>query len=224
MKKNLEHIVKTPWDSKVFGIDTYEIRTLSKEAMEQAIKLRGHFTVKVDPSSSKKLLHDYGFYYCDTLIEPYCTPDRFTPFKHKKASVSRSAAIDDLIAISHGAFYGRFHRDFNIDKKLADLRYDAWLKELYNRGGVFGLIFDNELAGFLGFSENRICLHAMDKKYRNKKLAKYLWTLACRELFNGGHEEIKSSISTFNAAALNLYSSLGFRFRGPLDVYHRFVT
>ena len=224
VKKDFEHIVKTPWDSKVFGMPTYEIRTLSKKVMEQAIKLCGHFTVKVDPSSSKKLLHDPDFYYCDTLIEPCCTPDRFTPFKHEKASISRDASLDDLIAVSHGAFYGRFHRDFNIDKKLADLRYDAWLKELYNEGEVFGLLFDNELAGFWGLSENRIRLHAVDKKYRNRKLAKYLWTPACEELFKKGHKEISSSVSTLNPAVLNLYSSLGFKFRNPLDVYHRLVT
>ena len=224
MQKKPDYIIETPWDAKVFGIDTYEIRSLSQETLEEAIKLRGHFTVKVDPRSSKKILSDYGFYYCDTLVEPYCNGAGFVYSEHKTASVSRSVDIDELLTISEGAFYGRFHRDFNVDRRLADLRYDMWLREHYDKGDVFGLIFDNKLAGFFAFSGNRITLHALSEKYRGKGLAKYLWSAACKELFGMGHRELVSSISTFNTPAVNLYSSLGFKFRSPVDVYHRLVT
>jgi len=186
--------------------------------------MRGHFTIKVDPSSSKGILHEYGFYYCDTLIKPFCDEKQFIFFENKKAALAVDVAIDELVTVSHGAFNGRFHRDFNIRKELADLRYDNWLRELYDKKGVFGLMYDNELAGFFAFSGERICLHALGKQYRGKGLAKYLWSVACRELFNRGHGELISSVSSFNAPALNLYASLGFKFREPLDVYHRFVA
>jgi len=222
MKKNPKHIIETPWDSKVFGINTFEIKTPSKEAMEEAAKLRGHFTIKIDPHFSKKFLRDYGFYYCDTLIEPYCTSETFVYSEHKKASISRDISIDALVNISHGAFCGRFHRDFNIDKKLADLRYDTWLKELYNAGGVYGLLFSDKLIGFFSFSENKIHLGALDKKYCGKGLAKCTWGLACKELFKG-HKKITSSVSAYNVSIINLFISLGFRFRNPIDVYHKLV-
>lgn len=191
--------------------------------MKKALKLKGHFTVRVDPLSSKKFLHEYGFYYCDTLIEPYCRQSDFKYCKHDDVKLSRSANIEDLVAISHGAFYGRFHRDFNIDKRLADLRYDTWLRQLYDAGNVFSIMFDNVVAAFFGYSANKIVLHAMAKKYRGKGLAKYLWSAACKELFAMGHGEIASSISISNIPAVNLYRSLGFKFRNPLDVYHRFI-
>ena len=219
--KTSDYIIKTPWDSKVFGIDTYEIKSVSKKVLEMILNIKGHFTVKVNPLSSKKLLYDYGFYYCDTLIESYCTADEFVYFKHDKTSISTKVNVDNLISISHGAFYGRFHKDFNIDKECADLRYDQWLKELYNAGNVFGLIFDGELAGFIGFSGKRIVLSAVDGKYKGKELAKYLWSTAYKELFNMGHDEISSSISVSNSAMLNLSRSLGFKFRNPVDVYHK---
>jgi hypothetical protein len=46
----------------------------------------------------------------------------------------------------------------------------------------------------------------------------------CRQLFAEGHAEIQSSISFVNMAVINLYAALGFRFRRPVDVYHRMVT
>lgn len=220
-----DNIVKTPWDSKVFGIDTYEIKSVSKEILEQVLRIPGHFTVKVDPLSSKKLLHDYGFYYCDTLIEPYCTPDRFVCFERQEVSITHTVDIAKLIDMSDYAFFhGRFHRDFNIDNQLADLRYAEWLKQLYDSGRVVALLFNDDLAGFLGGSGNKIVLHAINKKYRGKGLAKYLWSAVCKELFSKGYSELVSSISASNSPALNLYCSLGFRFRNSVDVYHRLVT
>jgi hypothetical protein len=38
------------------------------------------------------------------------------------------------------------------------------------------------------------------------------------EVLAAGHAEVKSSISAANVAVLNLYASLGFSFRHPLDV------
>jgi ribosomal protein S18 acetylase RimI-like enzyme len=61
----------------------------------------------------------------------------------------------------------------------------------------------------------------MADSFRGKGLAKYLWSTGCRELFKRGHKELSSSISAANLAVLNLYSSLGFRFRNAVDVYHR---
>jgi len=217
-------ITKTPWDSIALGIDTYEIHSASKKTLQAALKKPGHYTVKIRPLSSKKTLHDYGFYYCDTLIVPFCPVDCFMYFQNRAISVSDSARISDLIRIASDAFHGRFHRDFHVDKKLADLRYVNWLKEFYKTGQLLALKYNNELAGFFALSKNRIRLHAMDKKFRGKGLAKYLWSAACRELFNKGYPELESSISVSNIAALNLYRSLGFKFRNPLDVYHRLVV
>jgi RimJ/RimL family protein N-acetyltransferase len=219
-----ESIVSTPWDSRVFGMDTYEIKEVSEEIMRRVSNKPGHYTVKVDPLSSKKILHEHGFYYCDTLIEPYCTPERFRYFEHEDVSISRDIDVDKAAEISHGAFvHGRFHRDFNIEARLADVRYERWLREIHDSGNLLTLLFDNELAGFFGYSESRILLHALDRKFRGKGLARYLWSAACRELFDMGHEEISSSVSAANVPILNLYSSLGFRFENPKDIYHKLV-
>lgn len=222
-----EYMIKTPWDSRVFGLETFEIINVSEDILDLVFKNNpspGHYTVKINPLSSKRVLQNYGFYYCDTLIEPYCNINNFIKFQEEKISINDSIGLTELIRISHRAFsHGRFHRDFNLDKNLADIRYELWLKDIYESKGVFGLIYATDLAGFWGFTNNKIVLHALSEEYRGRGLAKYFWSLACQELFSRGHQELISSISASNVRVLNLYSSLGFRFRNPLDVYHLLI-
>lgn len=222
--KHPEIIKRTPWDSAIFGMDTYEIHSVSEQVLADIVRVPGHYTVKIDPLSSKKLLHDYGFYYCDTLLEPYCRSDHFVFFESSEVAISHNASLEALIPICHGAFsHGRFHRDFNLERDLADLRYDEWLKGLHATGNVFGLMYRSELVGFIGYADNKLLLHAISEDYRGKGLAKYLWSVACMALFEVGHKELLSSVSASNLPVLNLYFSLGFRFRNAIDVYHRLV-
>lgn len=222
MNRNV--LTETPWDAAAFGLETYELADASPAALRQAAQTPGHHTVRVDPLASKQALHEHGFYYCDTLIEPYCTANRLRRSAHPDAAIGKEADWDDLHAICHGAFaHGRFHRDFNLPKEAADLRYDNWLKQLHGQGVVHGLFWRGELAGFIAHAGNSLVLHAVAEGHRGRGLAKYWWGMVCGELFEAGHAEVRSSVSAANAAVLNLYASLGFGFRKPQDVYHLLV-
>ena len=215
-------IKSSPWDSAVFGLDAYEITDSSRESLELAVRVPGHYTVRVDPLMSKQLLHEYGFYYCDTLIEPYCKAENFLAFDTVAAGMRRDVALKPLLAICHGAFsHGRFHRDFNLPRVQADQRYDNWLAQLHGAGKVYGLLYQGELAGFIAVDGNRLVLHAIAESLRGRGLAKFLWTPICRALFDQGCNDLVSSVSVSNLAVVNLYATLGFRFRNPIDLYHR---
>lgn len=217
-------LIATPWDSKTFGIETYEIKSLNQEVLDEMLRVPGHYTVKVDPLSSKKILHDYGFYYCDTLIELYCLKERFVDWKADKVSISQNVPLNDLLAICHRSFtHSHFHRDFNLDRGCADMRFDNWLKEFYKKGAIFSILYADELASFMAYSENRFYLGAVSSKFHGKRLGKYLWSVVCREVFRLGYPDIVSPISACNTAVLNLHISLGFTARNPRDVYHRLV-
>ena len=218
----MELIKPTPWDADVFKIPTWELLEYSEAALNAADSRGGHFTIKINPLADKRLLHEYGFYYCDTLIEPYCEISRFRPAQHPEATIIEHINFDSILDICHGAFiHGRFHRDFNLSKASADLRYDNWLKQLIESGQIYGLCWRGVLAGFIGFSGTSLVLHAVASDYRGKGISKYWWSEVCLRMMKHGEKEVTSSISATNLAILGLYSSLGFAFRNAQDVYHR---
>jgi L-amino acid N-acyltransferase YncA len=215
----------TPWDRPALGIDTFEVKAATPEAMAEMQQAPGHYSIKVDPLASKRLLHEHGFYYCDTLVEPHCVEKNFVPHRSPEAAVTRDVALDRVLQICHGAFaHGRFHRDFNVEKARADVRYDRWLAELHGNGRVYGLLYRGALAGFVAVVDGRLVLHAVAESHRGRGLARYLWTALCETLFAAGAQQVSSSISVANEAAVNLYSALGFRFRNPKDVYHCVIS
>ena len=219
-----QKIRPTPWDKVAFGTDCFELTDCSCETLGLALRTSGHYTVKVDSLASKQELHRHGFYYCDTLIEPWCTPQQLARFERDDIAIDSAMTLAEAIDICHGAFvHGRFHRDFNIDPRHADARYDNWMRELHRDGKVHGLRYQGEPAGFIARSGDCLVLHALSERYRGKGLAKYFWSMFCARVFAMGLPEIRSSISVANLAAVNLYSSLGFRFRKPVDIYHRMV-
>ena len=217
-------IKPVPWDSAAFGFDCYEIIDPDPAVVGAALERPGHYTAKIDPLADKRFLHDAGFYYCDTLIEPWCTVGKLACFDDPAVSFSDRVSLDPLAAICRSAFlHGRFHRDFNIERGRADRRYENWLGQLYGEGRVLGLLYNGEVAGFIAHMNGSLVLHAMGEAHRGRGLAKYFWSAVCRHLFAQGQREIRSSISFVNIAVINLYSALGFRFRKPVDIYHRVV-
>ena len=215
-------IKSTPWDTAALGLPTWELTEYSEQALQQAVNTPGHHTIKLDSLSNKRLLQDYGFYYCDTLIEPYCNVLRLRKVKHPEATISRKIDVVKVMLICHEAFeHGRFHRDFNLPKAAADLRYDNWLQQLLEAKQVYGLYWQGELAGFIAYNGNNLVLHAIAESQRGKGLSKFWWSEVCTDLLAMGNQTVTSSISASNLAVLNLYASLGFSFKHPQDIYHR---
>lgn len=216
-------IERVPWDSAALGCEAYELASAAPEILAQA-RAAGHYTVRVDPLADKRALHEHGFYYCDTLIEPYCAARKFVPQPHPAAAASRVTDVEPLLAICRGAFQqGRFHRDFNVERARADRRYENWLRTLHAAGKVYGLTWQGELAGFIANEGGKLVLHALGERHRGRGLARHLWSAVCAELVRQGAPELSSSISAANLSALNLYVALGFRFRNPTDLYHRVI-
>lgn len=218
----LSFLTPTPWDSIAFHLNTFEINDYSREALSEASETTGHYTVKINPLISKDLLHEFGFYYCDTLIEPFCLCQDFSPFENSAVSIRKDMELKPLLNICNSAFvHGRFHRDFNLERPNADSRYKSWLAQLHEAQNVYGLFYNSALAGFMALDGCKLVLHAVSDDMRGKGIAKYLWTPICKMLFEAGHEEIYSSVSASNLAVVNLYARLGFKFRNPVDVYHK---
>jgi L-amino acid N-acyltransferase YncA len=217
----------TPWDRRALGIDCYELADAAPDTLAAALARSGHYSVRIDPldRDAKADLQRHGFYYCDTLIEPWCTRSRLRTATDPDAALDTQPDLDAVLAICHGAFrHDRFHRDFAVTQAQADARYDHWLRELHAAGAVRGLVHNGVLVGFVACQDTRLVLHAMSEAARGHGRAHALWSLVCTEQFDAGAQEVSSSISAANLAAVNLYATLGFRFRNPVDLYHRVVT
>jgi len=217
------YVSLVPWDTKAFGCSCFEVEYPLGTVTEQTTEA-GHYTVKVDPLADKGPLHRAGFYYSDTLLEPYCRREMLQPAESHDVAISHDCSLDELLALSQGAYrHGRFHRDFNMPTELADLRYDNWVRDLFAAGNCFGLLIKGELAAYFAVNGNKVVLHAVAQSFRGKGLAKPLWSVGYQRMFELGHSEVCSSVSATNMAVVNLYASLGFRFRNPVDVYHKLV-
>jgi len=212
--------IETPWDARALGVPTYELTSNGPDAMALLAGVSGHFTAKIPPRQDATPLRRAGFYYCDTLLEPWGTGDDLRPAEDPQASFLRDMAWPDLLRIGHGAFFGRYHRDPAISREKADARYDQWLRELHEREAVYGLLYGGRPAGFIAVLDGMFVLHAMAAEFRGRGLARALWTLVIRDQFASGQAVLHSSVSAGNLPIVNLYASLGFRFRNPLDVYH----
>jgi hypothetical protein len=219
-------IEPTPWDARALGVETFEVKRVTPEAMALVASKPGHYTAKVDPLSSKRLLHESGFYYCDTLIEPHCARGELVEHPRPGIEISREVPLDALMALCHGAFsHDRFHRDFKVPASAADARYDNWLAQMHAAGQVYGIRLEGDLVAFIALVGPRMVLHAVREGRRGEGIAKHLWSAACRHFFDAQPlDHLESSISVANLAVVNLYASLGFRFRNVADVYHRVVA
>ena len=81
-------------EQAVYGLDTFEIDPVDGEALAYARGHAGHYTAKVDPLASKRALHEAGFYYCDTLLEPRCARADLVRWPRPGITVGRDIAFD----------------------------------------------------------------------------------------------------------------------------------
>ncbi len=211
-----------PWDTAIFGMPCFEITSLNEDVCRWIDAHSGHYTIKVDPLHDKSMLHEHGFYYTDTLIEPVCDRKSFRRYADPDVQLIEAPDIELLLPMcTHSFLHGRFHRDIHLSEKDADRRYQQWLKQLHAEGHVMGFTYQQEMAAFIAYSGNKFLLHTVAERFRGRGLAKFFWSMGIDHLFSQGEESIQSSVSASNLAVLNLYVSLGFRFKHPVDIYHK---
>lgn len=217
---------ETPWNTRAIGMPTFEITEVGEKALGRIVpRLEpGHYTVRVDPQSSKRALHELGFYYCDTALTYFCRPDMLMDFSRADVTLVRTAPREELIAIADASFaHGHFHRDFNVDGARADERFNRWVEDIHGSGDYYALMHEGAVAGFFAYSGDAIILQVNAERVRGKGLAKAFWTLCCRARFAEGHDLLTSAFSACNVPITNLHIAMGFRLRETEDIYHLWV-
>src|SRR5688572_13573574 len=95
-KKSIRRI---PWDEAAFGMHCFEIVDPLPSTLKSVLATPGHYTIKIDPLADKRPLHEHGFYYCDTLIEPWCTAERLVSFTHDDVAFSTEVPFEPIVEI-----------------------------------------------------------------------------------------------------------------------------
>lgn len=216
---------EAPWDSRALGMECFEMDRWSPEISEWLSRTEGFFTLKVPSESTKGDYEKYGFIYCDTLLEPYCSKKDFVGHENGNCSLSGSYRLEKIVEMVYGTFtHDRFHKDKRIPAATADLRYVNWLEDLDEQKRLWAFCWGNEeLAGFWACDLNgKVVLHALAEPFRGRGLAKFFWSEGCRMHFDSEFDALTSSVSTSNLSVVNLYFSLGFSMKKAVDVYHLF--
>jgi ribosomal protein S18 acetylase RimI-like enzyme len=217
----LPNIEPVPWDARALGCSAWNVKQTDEDTLREASTLPGLIVARLPACEDKRILHRFGFYYVDTLIEPYCDSKRLRAFCDPRTSISSEFDLSIALELACSGFeHGRFYRDHSISRKVAGERYRNWLKDLILRDQVVGLFLEKRQAGFIALQNGYFKLHAVGQNYRSMGLAKYWWYLACIREIQRGCQEITSSVSTTNLPVVSLYASLGFRFRRATDIYH----
>ncbi|MEI3606943.1 N-acetyltransferase [Pseudogracilibacillus sp. SE30717A] len=212
----------TPWDKRTFHIDTYEVIDINEDTLKLTDELEGHYTLKIDPLTNHQIVHEHGFYYVDSLIEPRCNRENLQLFHRNTVFLTNDYEPEKLLDIAATTFeHGRFHRDFNIPNKLADERYMRWVKDLIDEDCMYALVYDEKEVGFYGFKDDAVLLLSIDPAYQGAKLAKPFTSMAVKKQFQQGYDQLKTSISAANLKSLNLFLQLGFTLHKTVDVYHK---
>ena len=162
---------ETPWNTRAIGMPTFEITEVGEKALGRIVpRLEpGHYTVRVDPQSSKRALHELGFYYCDTALTYFCRPDMLMDFSRADVTLVRTAPREELIAIADASFaHGHFHRDFNVDGARADERFNRWVEDIHGSGDYYALMHEGAVAGFFAYSGDAIILQVNAERVRGK--------------------------------------------------------
>lgn len=190
--------------------------------------------VKIPHSSfeESKILQDNQFYFMEVNYKPYLTIGTQTYTIDSEISIELATKKDlpDLYnIIAHSFKHERFHKDPSIGDRLANQRYNFFLKQSFDEKNqaVYKFTYNYQTIGFfsvlydLAQKSAHWLLTAIHQDYQAKGLGKKIWKAMVQ--FHTDQERLKkitTSISSQNIVVLNLYTSLGFRFESPATVYH----
>lgn len=245
-ESGLGQVAVVPWDTEIFGfaVGDYKVgnaavvqanfeecrQALQAWARERKVRLVS-CNLPGDAFPAMGLLQGLGFSNVDSRI-------RVTHFRLEQADLSRAripvrpAEEEDYAEIERiagTAFrFGRYHTDPHFPEKLANRRYQVWVRRALTeaRPGeqVYVIGPPGQAQGFFhvvlegGIADLR--LGAVDPARASGLAGFNLYAGTLKALRNLGARQATAIISPANTRVMNLYASLGFRFSEPEAVYH----
>lgn len=231
----------TPWNSRVIGGNTLEIKYLNYtgesgfELLDDFCRIKREEGYKLlaarIPGTSMELKRAYlesGFRIVEHTLDVTSTKldiERLEAFAKRfpvDLDYFRPEDITQIQEIAGSVFrYGRFFEDPFIEFKTAQERNRLWIQNLIEQGAKIAISRkENVVIGFIAYLvENQkvnLVLGGVRSEYR---LFSYsFWSKVLLTLKS--YSEIWGLLSSNNINTINLYVNLGFRFTNPQFGFH----
>jgi hypothetical protein len=234
----------TPWDAKVLGFKTNEIKEIVYSDEKQLYKSLTKFeeacqsqkylftNTRINPVDQilKKALTEHGYFNTETslLVERGIYNLKFDKnIENLKFSIRECKIqdLDELRVISFDIFnHGRFFEDPYISAGNARIRNKNWIDDLLKMSKIIVGELNNRIFGFMAFNvEGEKALLLLGGVRSNFSIYSYpFWNKVFLELIsNYKAKQITGIVSASNIRILNLYSYFGFKFLKAYFGYHK---
>jgi hypothetical protein len=242
------HCQPTPWDSNVFGVNTFEVslKKIETSDIETATKRLGDMTSVPEPSLFysrtnannrliKTVLTRSGFSNFETqLLIVNSINNHTVPKELGKRRLPIEIGNDqdylELHERSSNLFeYSRFHEDPFVSQNLANLRMQLWCKDLH-RQKVPLLVFKNKLNEIDSFvfykktCEKSVELILGGSMPGKGMLTPIFWASFIDHFKDLGIKSIETRISASNIGIANIYMFFDFKIRATFFDFHKHVN
>ncbi len=169
--------------------------------------------------SKNAILHQFVENKSDFTPECYCQDDL-------NIQITNQDNIDvkeSIKKIANKSFTDdRFHLDPKCPNSSADIRFVNWVGDLYSDENVtfYLLKYKADNIAFMCRKDSHLILAGFHSSYRNSGLGDYLWLSVMQDMIEEKITHANTLISVNNAAVLNLYARLGFKFKDTSMTYH----
>jgi translation elongation factor EF-1beta len=232
-------IAIVPWDTETFGFGVAFLKPCcdtgdhgnEATAIEKALEsfydvMQAEIITTSVPAEQNEmafLLQKAGFRFIDLSLS--------IQYENLKDILAKSSCelslgpatlgeVEILVEMAGCSFrHGRYHLDPFVPRSLADQRYRDWLNRCLNPENpqrVLAVKHEDTLCGFSVVecrgSVGYLHLHAIDSKWRGKKLGTEMILQSLRHLHDLGSQAVVTKISASNLRAVNIHSRLNGHF------------
>ena len=233
----------TPWDEPAVAGATAAISHIELKAEADAVdaffQFRDWCAVHEVKLVSCRLPHHrlretgfleaQGFRFIELNYRPW-VPDlgRFSADEEIEVCTAAPSDEEEICALAARALWtGRLHADPMVGPEIGARRYALWAANAFRHPGqqVLKCMLRGQMAAFMVVerptdSSRFWSLVGVAPELTGKGLGRRIWRSVLAMHHQEGVEEVKTSISSHNSIAHNLYVSLGFRFPLPDVTLH----
>jgi GNAT superfamily N-acetyltransferase len=233
----------TPWDEPAMACATAAISHIElkgeAEAVDAFLPFRHWCAVHEVKLVSCRLPHrrlrETGFLeaqdfrFIELNYRPWARDlGRFSVDEEIEVCAAAASDEEEIRALAARALWtGRLHADPMVAREIGNRRYTLWAANAFHhpRQQVLKCLLDGRIAAFMVVerptdSSRFWSLVGVAPELTGKGLGRRIWRSVLAMHHQEGVEEVKTSISSHNSIAHNLYVSLGFRFPLPDVTLH----